>query len=326
MDGQRPQGGPTEGTRMGRVELSIKEVKNGLKMLGYFDGKITADPMDTNFRTDLRRFQGDMRIGRDGLYGGESEGKLLPLMQKLNCPPSDRFYEMRRWTLTCYYYANEADFSRRSLVPVVDPKGKHLATVPAAFFASMALEGTGKLKDGRILNVASNPSQRKCDPKVFAPVFSLAKRNGWIPSKPGYAGIRTDGTVATHARTFYEKKPGPGGWTKERKGIELEPFRTLATDTGRLRRHDKRFKGKGGVVPPGTRVYILEYDGMELPDGTVHDGWFVTNDTGGGIFGAHFDVFVGYRKWCNGKFIPHRAHVWFEGIEDKLEMDYSYGL
>lgn len=321
---------------MGQVELSIKEVKDGLRMLGYYDGKITADPMDQNFRDDLRIFQRDLHIDIDGWYGEESEGKLLPLVRKLTHPPGDKFYEMRRWFLTCYYYANEADFPRRNMVPVVNPKGKKLAEVPARFFASLALEGTGKLRDGRILNVASNPTTRKCDPFVFAPVFNIAKRADWIPrkradgtwtdDKSGWAGIRTDGKQATHSRTFYEKKPGPGGWTKERKGIELEPFRTLATDTGNMRRHDPKFKRKGGVVPPGTRVYILEYDGLELPDGTVHDGWFVANDTGGGIYGAHFDVFVGYRKWCTGKFVPHRAHIWFEGIEDKLGMNYDYGL
>ena len=108
----------------------------------------------------------------------------------------------------------------------------------------------------------------------------------------------------------------------------MDPFRTIATDTGRLRRHDPAFKKKGGVIPVGTRVFILELVGMPLPDGTTHDGWCVANDTGGGIFGAHIDLFTGYRAFARKTFIPSLdlVHLWFEGIETRIPTDYSYGL
>jgi hypothetical protein len=316
---------------MAKTKLDTKGVQRALKTLGYYDGKVDGDYLDANYRSDLKRFQRDVRPRAgvvDGWYGRKTEAVLLPMLAKITESPICGFEEMRRWFLTYYYVADEAEFSRRDLVPVVDPKGKHLATVPARFFASMALEGTGKLRDGRLLNVATNPSQRRCDPKVFEPVFRLAQRNGWIPKKPGYAGIRTDGKKATHARTFYqisERRMGLGYGVL--RGIALQPFKTLATDIGRLRKHDPKWKKKGGVIVPKTRVYILEFDGMALPNGETHDGWFQANDTGGGIYGAHIDVFTGTRKWAKAiKDWPSKAHIWFEGIETKIDMNYTYGL
>ena len=53
------------------------------------------------------------------------------------------------------------------------------------------------------------------------------------------------------------------------RGIAYTPFRTLAADIGHkgYGKVDPRWKGKGGLVPPGTQVYIKEYDGLRLPDG-----------------------------------------------------------
>jgi membrane-bound lytic murein transglycosylase len=109
-------------------------------------------------------------------------------------------------------------------------------------------------------------------------------------------------------------------------GIPLVPFRTLAADIGRYKKSEPSWKGKGGLVPPGTRVYIREYDGIQLPDGTRHDGWFVVNDTGGGIFGAHFDVFVGTRALRKQMKLPPVGTVWFPNIEQRIPPGYDYGL
>jgi 3D (Asp-Asp-Asp) domain-containing protein len=73
-------------------------------------------------------------------------------------------------------------------------------------------------------------------------------------------------------------------------------------------------------------VFILELAGVRLPDGTTHDGWCTVNDTGGAIFGAHFDVFTGVKALAAKVKIPSLAHVWFEGIEQRLPMNYGYGL
>lgn len=329
---------------MAKTKLTTQEVQVALRQLGYYDGEPNGDPMDANFRADLRRFQRDypQQAGTaDGWYGPKTESALLPLVDKLGKASGlPKTYECRRWQLTYYYIADQASYGGSRPIPMKDPKGKLLANVEPRFFASAALEGTGRLRDGRLVNVAS-PPYLKCDSEVFAPVFNIAKKNGWIPDKPGYAGILCDkaGTKATHQRCFAFKKVTDNGWPAERLGIPLDPYRTIATDTGALKRHDPQFKGKGGVVPPGTRVFVAEFVGVECPtfhaDGKVewfvHDGWFTANDTGGGIYGAHFDIFVGTTALNQmtkkaGFSIPHRAHIWFEGIEKKLPMDYSYGL
>lgn len=231
--------------------------------------------------------------------------------------------ECRRWQLTTYH-VGDAKAGSGPLVTMRTPSGSVLARVPAGAFAEAALEGATKLVDGRLVGVAS-PPYSPCDADEFKPVYEIARRNGWIPSKVGYAGIQVSGDRATHARNFELRKTGPHGWQLEH-GIECSPFRTLAADTGTLAKHDPAFKGRGGVVPIGTRVYILELAGKALPDGTTHDGWCVVNDTGGGIFGAHCDVFAGSKAWGRSAALPSHGHIWFEGIQERLPSSYTYGL
>lgn len=316
-----------------KVQLTIRDVQKALRQLGYFDGPIDGDAVGPNFRDDLKRFQADYRLTVDGWYGPESEKALLPLVQKLASASLSKaeFRHLCRWRLTYYYIADQSRFKKDvDLVPVRNPKGTVLAEVEAAFFSQMALEGTGRLRDGRLLNVAHDPSYLPCDPRTFAPCFAIAKRNGWIPDKAGYAGIQCDkaGTKAVAARCFELKPVSPNGWPRERLGIPLDPWRTIATDIGAktIARHDPKYKGKGGVVPPGTKVFILESVGWKLPDGSTHDGWWTANDTGGGIFGAHFDLFVGTPALAALNRVPDRGHVWFLRCEAKLGMNYTYGL
>ena len=46
------------------------------------------------------------------------------------------------------------------------------------------------------------------------------------------------------------------------------------------------------MVPLGEPLYIPEFDGMVLPDGSIHDGCVRADDTGGGIKGRKLDFFV----------------------------------
>ena len=46
------------------------------------------------------------------------------------------------------------------------------------------------------------------------------------------------------------------------------------------------------VIPIGEPLYIPEFDGMILPDGSIHDGCVRADDTGGGIKGRKMDFFV----------------------------------
>ncbi len=305
--------------------LNTRDVQSILLALGYYDGDVDGDYQGANFRDDLRRFQRDYGLTPDGWYGARTEAALLPFAEKLKRAPAG-LESCRRWQLTSYWVGDAKAWSG-AFVPMTTVDGKQLATVPAPAFAEAALEGVTKLLDGRLVGVASSPAYSACDPVVFKPVLEIAQRNGWVPSKPGYAGIQlgADGKVAK-SRNFELRKSGPKGWPIEAKGIECDPFRTLAADNGLLPKHDPNFKGKGGVIPVGTRVWILEFVGMRLPDATVHDGWFTVNDTGGGIYGAHCDVFTGARSHAKNFRIPALAHLWFSGIEKRLPMSYAYGL
>ena len=50
------------------------------------------------------------------------------------------------------------------------------------------------------------------------------------------------------------------------------------------------------------------------------------NDTGGGIFGVHFDVFTGTRALRKQVNLPSVGTVWFPGIEQRIPPGYDYGL
>jgi 3D (Asp-Asp-Asp) domain-containing protein len=58
----------------------------------------------------------------------------------------------------------------------------------------------------------------------------------------------------------------------------LIPFKSVAVDPR--------------LIPIGEPLYIPEFDGMRLPDGSVHDGCVRADDTGGGIKKRKMDFFV----------------------------------
>ena len=71
----------------------------------------------------------------------------------------------------------------------------------------------------------------------------------------------------------------------------LQPFRSIACDVGTRSR--SRPWAAGGYPKLGQRLFVPEAVGVELPDGTVHDGIFTCADVGGGINGNHVDIFLG---------------------------------
>jgi 3D (Asp-Asp-Asp) domain-containing protein len=314
--------------------LDPEVVQKTLKQLGYWDGPADGKLSNPPFVEALRRFQRDQHLETDGVYGKNSDGKLFPLATLLTMAPHG-FTQCRRWRMTSYYVAEETEYVGAATVPVYADDRRVLVKVTPRFFAAMSLEGTGKLKDGRLLNVTGKTAP--ADAAAYAPVYDYANKQGWIPKQPGYAGIQVADGKVTRANCFgfvalnrlgegygVQRRTNPAGETFT---ISLSPFKTVAADLGNMARHDPQFKGKGGVVPPGTRVWIPELMGRKLPSGAIHDGTCLVNDTGGGIFGAHFDLFVGsvgLKKQFG--LIPEIAHIWFEGIEKKLPMTYTYGI
>lgn len=84
------------------------------------------------------------------------------------------------------------------------------------------------------------------------------------------------------------------------QGRKLVPFRSVAVDPR--------------VIPIGEPVYLPELDGVELPDGSFHDGCVLADDQGGGIkerkidfFVASYDDFgrIADRLWWRMKVTPH---------------------
>lgn len=236
----------------------------------------------------------------------------------------------RKWRLTYYWVAEQARHTGSRVVPVYSKDGVMLDRVEPAYFAEMSLQGTGKMRDGRLFNVAGKRVAVKHED--YALVWEHHKR--YLNKRPpGYSGLRVVDDKVVEASAYRVVPPetyGMGFGTL--RGVPLEPFRTLAADIGLTGKSEPKWKGKGGVCPPLTRVFILAFVGKICPDmkgGTfVHDGWFTVTDTGGGIFGKHFDVFVGTKSLVSGVKIPGQVDVTYDGIEARVPPDgeYSYGL
>ncbi len=82
----------------------------------------------------------DLR-GRDAATGdlAFTEGELLTMV-----------------TLTYYWITSQGDYSGANDTILCDGSAQTLATVPLAFANALRLEGTGRLTDGRLLNVGSS--------------------------------------------------------------------------------------------------------------------------------------------------------------------------
>jgi len=81
------------------------------------------------------------------------------------------------------------------------------------------------------------------------------------------------------------------------KSVCLDPFHSVAADLS--------------IYKLGQVIYIPTLVGIELPDGSRHDGYFVVRDSGGAIKGyGRFDFFTGFLGRLKNPF----AHV---GFEDK---------
>lgn len=322
--------------------LPATQVQQLLTGLSYWNGSTAGDLREEAFRDALKKFQTEVGLFADGVYGSRVDTACRGLLRLLGKAPAE-MKQCRRWRLTSYYVAEEGDQPGPPTVPIPDVNGNPLGLVSARDYASAALEGTIRMKDGRLLNVAGSTVKAKAED--YESVLAFAERNKWIPDKPGYAGLTLDksntrvvAVAAFHVVNAAQLGVGYG----VQRGVPLSPFRTLAADIGypKYKNADPTFKGKGGVCPPGTEVFILEFVGVQCPDGKggwfTHDGWFVVNDTGGGICGAHFDVFSGTHALSREMPFPHIGHVWFRGTDpvtnktftsdSRVPWSYSYGI
>lgn len=228
--------------------------------------------------------------------------------------------QLRRWRITQYYVSDQKNHSGEPTVPVLRTDGVELGRASPSFFSSLSLEGTGILGNGKLVNVSGK--YVPVDSEKYQPVWDYHKK--YLSKRsPGYSGLMVVDDRVTKAFAYTVVPPdrsGKGYGTAN--GFPLDPFRTVAADIGRTPKDDPRYRGKGGLVPVGTRCYIKELDGQVL-NGKNHDGWITVTDTGGGIFGAHFDLFSFEKGQIQ---LPDVCHIWFEGIEGRVPTDYEYGL
>lgn len=75
----------------------------------------------------------------------------------------------------------------------------------------------------------------------------------------------------------------------------LVPYRTIAVDPK--------------FVALGTRVYIPEFKGVKLPDGTLHDGIFMAHDRSHSVRGSHVDLFTKTGRKSAWPFIAKGFHT-----------------
>ena len=158
---------------------------------------------------------------------------------------------------TYYYLANEADYSGSASLNIVDSSCKKIATVSSNFYTAMCIEGSGKLKDGRVINYA-----KKC---------SCAAPCGYKSAKICYSVL--------------DKSKYP--WGAGSKSKALVPFRSWAVDTSLIAH------GTALYAKEWDGVQIPKQGGI---GGFTHDGCFRADDVGGGIKGKHFDYFSGTKS------------------------------
>lgn len=175
----------------------------------------------------------------------------------------------RKFRLTYYWLAEQNRYSGNKTTPIFDKNGNLLEYVEPAYFATMSLQGTGKMRNDKLFNVAGVWVKVKHDD--YKDVLEYHKKYLGKRS-PGYSGIAVENDKVISAMSYRiipSEQVGKGYGII--RNIPLEPFRTLATDIGVLKSHEPKWKWKGGIIPPGTKVFIEEFVGVALPDGSVHD-------------------------------------------------------
>ena len=75
---------------------------------------------------------------------------------------------------------------------------------------------------------------------------------------------------------------GGGAGARDSLGCAVVPMRTAAVDPR--------------VAPRRSLLFIPATVGLEMPDGSSHDGYWYASDTGGSIKGAIIDLFTGHGR------------------------------
>ncbi|MEZ4402996.1 MAG: 3D domain-containing protein [Kofleriaceae bacterium] len=172
------------------------------------------------------------------------------------------------FALTYYWVTAEADFAGAADTALYSPGCAALATVPRGFADSLAVEGTGRLRDGRLLNV-DGPCGCPASPCFVEAPADHAWGTGVMdrPLVP-YRSIAVDPRVVPYGTTLWLAEldgvavPGPAPW-----GGFVHDGCVVAADTG------------GAIVGQHLDWFVGERASYRTLDGTlglaavtVHDG------------------------------------------------------
>jgi len=194
--------------------------------------------------------------------------------REFDVDPKDRStVSATTWTLwnTYYYVSAEPLNDSGPKTTLYSPSCQPIAQVSLAYSDRACIEGTGRLKDGRMVNYASTcRCGRPCP---------------------------TGGTVC-----WSVTDPDRFPWGKGARNNALSPMRSIAVDR-------RNFQlGTTIYIPAWQDVNIPSMDGVV---GFVHDGCFRADDVGGAIRGQHIDIFSGPQSLARHfeRTIPTRSRL-----------------
>jgi 3D (Asp-Asp-Asp) domain-containing protein len=134
---------------------------------------------------------------------------------------------------------------------------------------------------GRTIALISREFKRKADIEGSARL--------WDGRVVNYAGRGADGI---RYRVVEGAQWGLGAANAERisklEPYKLIPYRTAAVDPQK--------------IPLGSVLFIPQAQGIPLPNGSEHDGYFLAHDVGGAIKGERLDLFVGTEEDIDNAF------------------------
>lgn len=159
---------------------------------------------------------------------------------------------------TFYYVADEAFYKDTKTENLYEGKtGKLLATVNADYRIDLDIQGTGRLNDGRVLNVWQYKNSIWDYVVLPKGSFGLGIRDHYLyPFR----------TVAIDFSYLCKKS-------------------NLAGCTGNREQDKRNFVG--------SLLHIAQLEGTPLPNGKIHDGYVCAHDVGGAIKQDRIDLFVG---------------------------------
>ncbi len=218
--------------------------------------------------------------GSTGPTGGAPIGGLAPTRRHKRIPAPPSKHDHGTWlahvTITEYWPAPESWF-QGALVKAPGLPGKH--RIDWLYSAmGMSMQGDGIGLDGRMYHINALGQGGW----VTAAAAPTSPSDGWSAGAPYWrAGGYWQGPAG--AVTFPLAR---GGWSAGigRRYVSLPGVTFARGAPGRLRYY-RSIAVDPSLITLGSRVYIPAY----RHDG--HGGWFIAQDTGGAITGAHVDVY-----------------------------------